>query len=153
MRSFNCNLDLFKSTEQKLRWDEDVDGTKFEFYIPKWRVPEPTPQMISVKIYDASSFDPLHQLDPVQKFNLSKLGFKDDEIREIDKWLPLQCVLEPHSTWDITSVVEFAELHTKTARYRPILEPKYWEIGEPYVPISVLPSDLPRKLILRIRWM
>jgi len=42
MWTFKCNLDLFKSTEQKLRWDEDVDGTKFEIYIPKWRVPAAT---------------------------------------------------------------------------------------------------------------
>lgn len=29
-----------KETENKYRWDADIDGVRFELYIPKWRVPD-----------------------------------------------------------------------------------------------------------------
>ncbi len=153
MRTFKCNLDLFKSTEQKLRWDEDVDGTKFELYIPKWRVPEPTPPMISVKIYDANGIDPEQQLNPSQKMQLSNAGLTDDQIREIDTWLPVRWTVDQHSDRPIIAAVEFDGIHTQTVRYTPIGDPERWEVGQPYVPISVLPFDYPRRLILRVTWM
>ena len=65
-RDFVCRLDLFKSTDNKLRWDEDVDGIKFELYIPKWRVPEPVPPTISARAIDVSRIDINEQLSPVQ---------------------------------------------------------------------------------------
>jgi len=153
MWTFKCNLDLFKSTEQKLRWDEDVDGTKFEIYIPKWRVPEPTPPLTSIKIYDASSFDPQQQLTPSQKIRLSGEGFTETQISELDTWLPVRWNAEPHSDRPIIACVEIDRIHTQTVRYTPTGDPERQEIGQPYVPISILPFDYPRRLILRVTWV
>jgi hypothetical protein len=152
MRVFKCNFDFSKSTDQKLRWDEDIDGTKFELYIPKWRVPEPTPAIVSVKIYDASSFDPEQQFTPSQKIQLSEAGLPDDQIRELDTWLPATRNAEPHSDRPIIAAVEFDRIHTQTVRYQPTGDPERWEIGQPYVPISVLLFPYPRRLILLVTW-
>src|ERR1700680_1351555 len=90
MRIFNCKLDLVKSTERKLRWDENIDGTNFELYVPKWRVPEPMPPLISVRIFDASLIDTFSQLSPSQKAGLLKAGLSPEEVREIDSWLSIE---------------------------------------------------------------
>lgn len=52
-------LKLSKETNRKLRWSTYVgeDNTKFELYIPKWRVPEPWPKCIRV-IIQAFNSDP-----------------------------------------------------------------------------------------------
>jgi hypothetical protein len=153
VRAFTCNLDLSKSTEQKLRWDEDVDGTKFELYIPKWRVPEPTPHLITVKIADASKFDPEQELSPGKQCELSSAGLTSDQIREINSLLPVTWTNKPDRDSPIIAVVAFDRVHTETVRYSPIgALPEDWEIGQPYIPISVLPADYPRRLILQVTW-
>lgn len=43
-------LDAAKQTANKVRWDADIDGTRFSLYIPKWRVPVPWPELIRVTI-------------------------------------------------------------------------------------------------------
>src|SRR5579883_3147894 len=43
-------LEESKETENKVRWDADVEGVRFSIYIPKWRVPEPWPRIIQVAI-------------------------------------------------------------------------------------------------------
>ena len=153
MRTFRCNLDLCKSTDNKFRWDEDVDGTKFSLYVPKLRVPEPTPPMIGIKLYDATGLDPSQQLTPVQRAALLKAGMADEQVSELDKWLPVSATKEPHSDRPIIAAVKFYKIHTQTVRYKPIGDPESWEIGEPYVPISALPFDYPLQLILRVTWM
>ena len=147
MRTLRCNLDLFKSTEQKLRWDEDVDGTNFAIYIPKWRVPEPTPPMISVNIVD-----PDQQLSPDQEIQLSTAGLTDDQIREIDAWPPVTRTVEENPDLPIIAAVEFDRIHTQTVRYKPVGEPDRWELGQPYIPKSILSSDYPKRLILLVMW-
>jgi hypothetical protein len=153
MRTFKCAFDLSTSTDGKLRWDEDIDGTKFSIYIPKWRVPEPTPETIVVKIYDASLFNPEERLWPIQKRQLSKAGLTDEQIEEIDEWVPVRLNEELHSDRPITAAVKIDRIHTQTVRYTPIGHPKSWEIGQPYVPMSVLPRDYPKRLIIRVTWI
>jgi hypothetical protein len=36
-------MDPSKTTDNKLRWQADVEGVNFKLYIPKWRVPRPWP--------------------------------------------------------------------------------------------------------------
>ena len=150
MRTFQCKLDLFKSTERKLRWDEEIDGTNFELYIPKWRVPEPTPRMVSVKIYNATSISPSRllelghnpegQLSHSDMLVLEKIGLNAEQIWERNDRL-------------IVAAVKFYETKTQTVRYRPLGDPKDWEVGEPYVPISELGNPYPKRLILLVGWV
>ena len=60
---------------------------------------------------------------------------------------------EQHSDRPVIAVVTFDRIHTQTVRYRPIDDPDCWEIGQPYVPISELPFDYPRQLLLRVTWV
>lgn len=43
-------MSLLNETDNKLRWEADVDGVSFKLYIPKWRVPKPWPDMVKVVI-------------------------------------------------------------------------------------------------------
>jgi hypothetical protein len=149
---FKCRLDLIKSTEGKLRWDEEIDGTTFELYIPKWRVPEPVPPMISVKIYDGTAIDTSAQLSPSAKNKLISFGLSADEVRELGNWLPIERTPPDGLKRPIIAVVEFERTHTQTVRYSPVGDPKGWEIGQPYVPISELGFPYPKRLILRVTW-
>lgn len=153
MRTFHCKLDLVKSTERKLRWDEDIDGTKFELYIPQWRVPQPIPPLISVKIYDASLIDTSSQLSPSQIAGLMKAGLTAEQIREIDSWLPIERSPKDRLDRPIIAAVAFDRVHTQTVRYSPIGDPDVWELGQPYVPTSELGFPYPIRLIVRVGWV
>ena len=41
--------------------------------------------------------------------------------------------------------------HTKTVRYAPLGEEKDWQIGEPYIPKSLIPPDS-HFLIIEVKW-
>ena len=160
MRTFHCKLDLVKFTERKFRWDEDIDGTKFELYIPQWRVPEPTPGMISVKIYDASLISrarlleighPNGQLSHGDMLVLETIGLTNEQIRGIDKRLPIGGTPRERKDQPIVAAVEFDRLHIRTVRYTPLGDLR--EIGQPYVPISELGDPYPKRLILLVGWV
>lgn len=150
MRTFHCKLDLVKATERKFRWDEDIYGTKFELYIPQRHVPEPPPRTISVKIYDAALISRARLLELGRNpqgdmLVLEKTGLTTEHIREM---LPTEGTPNP-----IVAAVERHEDHTQTVRYRPLGDPKSWEIGEPYVPKSQLGNPYPERLILLVGWV
>ena len=163
MRTFHCKLDLVKSTERKFRWDEDIDGTNFELYIPKWRTPEPTPGMISVKIYDATlisrlrllelGHNPEGQLSHGDMLVLEMIGLNAEQIREVDIRLPIEGTPRRRNDHPIVAAVESYEIHTRTVRYRPLGDQKDWEIGEPYVPISELGNPYPERLVFLVGWV
>ena len=52
-------LEETKETENKVRWDADIEGTRFSLYIPKWRVPEPWPRLIHVTVSPHTQQRPL----------------------------------------------------------------------------------------------
>ncbi len=119
-------LDASKETEGKLRWSTYVpaDSTKFELYIPKWRVPTPWPGrvFVSVAVADAS----IPSGSPVQSGSVSRAE-------------------------SIRAVVTPDRRHTKTYRYSPVGNPQEWEIGMPYIPYSLIPRGS-GDLFIEVEW-
>lgn len=115
-----------KETENKLRWDAEVNEVTFSLYIPKWRVPNPWPAKIGVSLsVRRATCDDLP--------NLAAADVKVDST----------LTLEP-----IVATIEWVSDKTSTAHYRPIGDKKRWELGEPYVPYSLLPEKAKRLRIL-----
>lgn len=112
-----------KETDNKLRWSRDVEGVAFKLYIPKDRVPKPWPRRVHVTISEYSAGSP--------EAAASGQGNREE---------PIVCVVEKVSG------------HTETVRYRPLGDPKTWELGEPYIPLALLPANLPERLHVEVRW-
>lgn len=121
-------LDAAKETDNKLRWDADVDGVRFSLYIPKWRVPEPWPERIRVTLYEG-------HVDPGTRSLLTRTLTTAEVLK-----LPIVCHLR-----------SFRE-HTRTVRYRPVGDPCAWQIGEPYVP-APLTFGGAAKLTMTVEWL
>ena len=113
-----------KETDNKLRWEADVDGVSFKLYIPKWRVPTPWPKQILVTIKD--------QEEPT---SLRLASSKDSD---------------PESP--ISAIVRRVAEHSETARFAPLGDQEDWQIGEPYIPYKLLPSESVQTLRLDIAW-
>jgi len=117
-----------KETDNKVRWDADIDGTRFSLYIPKWRVPEPWPLKIRVTLSPRTQHRP-SSLSP-------EVASQNPKSR-----------LQPISA----KLNKFQE-HTKTIRYRPDRDASTWEIGEPYVPIPMT-FDKAVSLMIDVTWV
>lgn len=115
-----------KETDNKLRWWADVDGISFKLYIPKWRVPVPWPVRLEVVVDQQAS-----STSSVPK--APRAGSSELE----------------HS---IIATLEKVQEHTETVRYRPSGDPESWELGEPYVPYTILPTPSPERLRIEVRW-
>lgn len=50
MIDYLLTLGVTKETDNKLRWDVDVEGVRFSLYVPKVHVPSPPPQQLRVRI-------------------------------------------------------------------------------------------------------
>ena len=120
-----------KGTENKLRWDADVEGTPFELYIPKWRIPDPAPGKVLIRIF-----------------------FSKDKIRSNRQFTPSEIKRNPElKNQPIYAEVTRIREHTKTIRFDPIGDNSDWEIGSPYIPKSLLPADENiKKLCLVVEW-
>ncbi len=117
-----------KETDNKVRWDADIEGTRFSLYIPKWRVPEPWPQKIHVT------------LSPDNQSGPSPLSPKEAMENPKSRLRPI-----------IAKLNKFQE-HTKTIRYRLDGEASTWELGEPYIPIPMTFSESD-SLIIEVKWV
>jgi hypothetical protein len=126
-----------KETKNKIFWETSVESldqegnpcqTDFRLYIHKWRVPEPCPEKIYVKIEPS-------KLQKKPKF------LSIDEAEEKPSLL----------SNPIVSIVHSFKPHTGTLRYHPIEDQSEWEIGEPYIPYS-LTHDKAEYLQLTIKW-
>ena len=111
---------ISKETKNKIFWDTavvsaDKDGSPgdvdFRLYIHKWRVPEPYPKAIYVKIEPAALQEkpPFVSVDDV----IDKPALREKPI---------------------TAIIHAFKPHTATLRYHPIGDHNEWEIGEPYIP-------------------
>ena len=115
-----------KETDNKLRWRADVVGVSFSLYIPKWRVPAPWPERLKV-VVDQQAVSPATAPSPPRSGS-------------------------PELERPIIAILEKVREHTKTVRYRPVGDSDSWEIGEPYVPYTVMPTPPPERLRLEVRW-
>lgn len=121
-----------KETENKIRWEVKVDGTLFELYIPKWRIPDPAPESILIRIFLAN-----------------------DNIETKDQYTPDEIKQDPKlRNQSIYSELKRISEHTKTIRFDPIGDPNpnNLEIGSPYIPKSILPSEHIEKLYIVVEW-
>jgi len=120
-------LEEAKETDNKIRWDTRIDGTRFSLYIPKWRVPEPLPRLIHVTI------SPYTQQ---QSLTLS----------------PAAAHTVPESRKEpIVAHLKRVKEHTQTIRYQPEGDASAWEVGEPYIPTPMTYSEAER-LTIMVQW-
>jgi hypothetical protein len=108
-------LEAAKETDNKLRWDVNIDDSQFSLYIPKWRVPQPWPSRIWVDVVPRRG-------EGGDESNLSSSDVAQDSAltHEI-----------------IVATIKKLTVHTKTIRYCPVGNPDNWEIGEPYLPFAL----------------
>ena len=82
-------LDASKETPNKLRWQHDVEGIGFKFYVPKWRVPDPWPKRIIVSMSELSA-GPIAMHPPTRVGQpISTIVEKRGEHTETVKFTPL----------------------------------------------------------------
>jgi hypothetical protein len=152
MRALYHELHFAESTELEFRWEKDIDGANFELEIPPWRVSQPTPQTISVKVYDATSISASRlmviggQFSPRDMELLEQIGHSPQE--GVD--LPLRDTPIGGKDNPIVSAVERVDVGENTVRYRPLGNSRNWVIGETSVPISQLADPYPERLILLV---
>lgn len=124
-------LEYSKATGGTFRWDAMVDDTRFELYIPNWRVPLPVPQRVRVEIFLPGDNHPgLSQLK--QGETISAPGRRQSPI---------------------VVRVQRIEEHARTYRYDPIGDYKLREIGNPYIPKTLLPAEAPSELTISVEWL
>jgi len=117
-------LNPSKETERKLRWSVwiEKDDAPFHLYIPQWRVPQPWPAHLYVQI-QAFEGDP-------SKFVPGVASPQENNIR---------ILLRPVCD------------HTRTRRYAPLEDSNEWQLGEPYIPSSLIPTDS-HLLVIEVHW-
>lgn len=118
-----------KETDNKLRWDTNIDGVKFSLYIPKWRVPSLWPGKICVTITP-------RRMDSDDLPNLTLAQIRAEP----------SCALEP-----IVTTAQKISPHTNTLRYDPVGDPASWEIGSPYIPYSLTYDEVDRVRLI-VQW-
>jgi hypothetical protein len=128
---------MSKETKNKIFWEtlvdsEDKEGnacqSEFRLYIHKWRVPEPVPETIYVKI-------------------------EPSELQEKPKFLTADDVeAKPKLAANpIAAIIHAFKPHTQTLRYHPIGDQSEWEIGEPYIPYG-LSHNQAEYLQITVKW-
>ncbi len=128
MKKIFCTY--YKDTSGMHRWDVKIEGVTLEIYIYKWRVPDPYPSRISVEIFNRAEFSQsIYPLDRKEVNANPQLCYKP-----------------------ITAEVDFLENHTRTAKYDPVLGKGKREIGNPYIPYTLLSDPLPTRLVIVINW-
>lgn len=117
-------------TPNKRRWDALIDNVRFELYIPKWRIPTPPPEAIHVTVQATSG-----------ESNLPRLTQADADA-------DASLLLRP-----IHAVVRRFKDHTQTVRFTPVGNKDEWEIGEPYIPYSLIPEDSKEVVQITVVWV
>ena len=120
-------LEESKETDNKVRWDADIEGTTVSLYIPKWRVPEPWPGLIHVTV------------SPGGRSQSSSLS--EARARRFPELLKQPVVAR---------IKKFEE-KTQTIRYQPEGDRLAWEIGEPYIP-TPMTYDGAQRLLITMKW-
>ena len=118
-------LELYKETAGTLVWKEVSGDVQFRLYIPKWRIPVPVPHQILVRIGMKSSGVPCEV-------------YKGGNPREATN--PIQVVVG--RVREVVNYVRFAPHGAKSD----------WEIGEPYIPLEILPCLNAQALYIEVQW-
>jgi len=71
------------------------------------------------------------------------------ERNEVDSRTPR---FEPDADDSIVATVQIVDSHTETVRYRPVGDSADWELGEPYIPKSLLSVPPPEFIRIEVRW-
>jgi hypothetical protein len=128
---------MSKETKSKLYWSlmvtsADQNGNphevEFRLYVHKWRVPEPYPQKIYVKIEPS-------QIQQKPKFLSVDEALDNPDLR----------------TKPINAILHGFKRYPDAFRYHPIEDQSEWEIGEPYVPYDFTFGES-EYLKLTIKW-
>lgn len=123
MNPEGISLYASKQTPNKLRWYVGVEKDEaFKLYIPKSRVPQPPPARIFVTL-EAFTGDP-------SDFTQSHCK-RDNSIKVL---------IEPVKNHSSSPV-----------RYQQLGDRGDWQIGEPYIPSSLIPRDS-HFLIIEVNW-
>lgn len=113
-----------KETDAKLRWSTHVkkDDAPFHLYIPKWRVPEPWPGRVYVAIQAFEGDASMFVLSPCRPLESS-----------------IRVLVQPVSD------------RTRTRRYAPLGDKSQWQMGQPYIPYSLIPANS-HLLLIEVQW-
>lgn len=124
-------LDSAKVTDRKFRWDAPCEKkVVFSLYIPQWRIPEPWPSEIFVTL------DPMDTLPDGTPFLTESMVTHDPATRK----------------QAITALLQKKKDNVHSARYEPLGQRTEWELGEPYIPYSILPENVPNNLRIIVQW-
>ena len=124
--------DYYKDTTNWYRWDAkvDEDDTLLEIYLPKWRVPDPYPLRISMEIHEPSEYR-----RPIVPLNREE-ALANPRLRRAP----------------ITAEVTFTKDRSPKAEYGPVLDDDVREIGDLFIPKTLLAGLTPKRLVIVINW-
>ncbi len=125
----SIELSSLDETDNKLVWSARTPNANFNLYIPKWRVPKPYPGKIGIHLTT--------NLSEWESYTPTLSIFISEDPTRAEK--------------PILSKVQLKSIHSETVRYTPV-EPDYFEIGDPYIPMSLLLPDPPETLLIKVRW-
>lgn len=132
MENLDRSIQLWSAddTGGTLVWSASTSNARFYLYMPKWRVPEPWPALITVRI--------------------------TDNLTEWEKYEPLTPTAAQKNPErlerPIFAKIGYPKPHTETFRYDPFDVQDEAEIGSPYIPMSLLPFEPPEVLLIQVRW-
>ena len=119
-----------KSTEGMHRWDAMIGHAPLEIYIPRWRVPDPYPSHISVEIFEWAEY-------------LQSINYLYQE----------ELLANPELSHNsIVTRVTFNKDCSLTAKYKTDLNNDVREIGDPFIPKTLLSTLPPKRLVIVINW-
>jgi hypothetical protein len=152
MRLFRGRFPFDKFTDEKFRWNLDVDGVGFKVYITQERVPIPAPKVIDVIVLVPPENWYTYQLTRLGAKTVGQLSAQDEADLETIG-LP-QGELRAAGSDSIFGAVQRADdEHTETVRYNAIRASKNSEFGDPYVPKSLFVGPYPPRLLFLVQWI
>jgi hypothetical protein len=123
--------DYYKDTANWYRWDAKIDDTLLEIYLPKWRVPDPYPLRISMEIYEPSEYRrPIVPLDQEEALANPRL-----------RRAPI-----------VAEVTFTNKDRSPKVEYGPVLNDNVREIGDLFIPKTLLAGLTPKRLVIVIDW-
>jgi len=120
-----------KQTDCTYRWDTKIENATLEVTIFKWRVPNPRPSQISVEIFEWDKYT-----------------------QSIDYLNQEECRANPklRSNFIVERVSFNEDCHRLTTKYKTDLNNDIREIGDLFIPKTLLGTLPPKRLVIVINW-